>query len=412
MKEFWRKSSRSTVDSRQSTVLQSTVVSGLWTILLLVVLSCTNNKKQATAEKYTCPMHPEIVQDKPGTCPICFMDLVKKNKEGTEVEITTELNYLLKPTNALVMSSIKTITPVRDSMVVKARFNGVITYDTRKAVTISSRIAGRVEKLFVKYKFQQIHSGQKILEIYSPELVAAQRDLLYLLQSDPDNSSLINSSKEKLRLLGASEQQIAQVVSSKKEMTLFSVFSSADGYVIESDGKENEELSVREGMYLNAGQSIVNIIGTQQVWAEFDIPQREASQLKVNDLIRLKKDQENTIEGKINFVQPFFKGEEKFTKVRVCLNNPNGKYKVGQLVSGEIDQRKAALWIPSSARIDLGSKEIVFVKEDGVFKPKVITTIKDADGKLEVVQGLTESDSIAYDAHFMIDSESFIKIKD
>ena len=93
---------------------------GLWTLLLVISISCSQNKKQTAEEKYTCPMHPEIVQDKPGTCPICFMDLVQKNKKGIVIEITSDLNYLLKPTNALVMSSIKTITPVRESMVVTA----------------------------------------------------------------------------------------------------------------------------------------------------------------------------------------------------------------------------------------------------------------------------------------------------
>jgi len=95
---------------------------------------------------------------------------------------------------------------------------------------------------------------------------------------------MINSAKKKLRLLGASEQQIAQVVSSKKEMNSFPVFSSAEGYVT-TTGENADELSVREGMYLNAGQSIVNIINTQQVWAEFDITQTDATQLKVNNLI-------------------------------------------------------------------------------------------------------------------------------
>ena len=413
MREFW-KNKMSMVGSRWSIASRKRLWimdHGLWTLLLVILISCSQSKKEATSEKYTCPMHPEIVQDKPGTCPICFMDLVQKNREGAEIEITSELNYLLKPTNALVMSSIKTITPVHDTVTISSQFNGVISYDTRNAVIISSRIAGRVEKLFVKYKLQQIHRGQKILEIYSPELVTAQRDLIYLLQSDADNSSLINSSKEKLKLLGASEEQIVQIISSKKEMNSFPVFSSTEGYVI-TTGENESELSVREGMYLSSGQPIINIINTQQVWAEFDIPQKDAAQLKLNDLIRLKFDKENTVNAKINFVQPFFKGEERFTRVRVYLNNSQGRYKIGQLVIGVIDRQKEALWIPSSTRVDLGNKEIVFVKVGGAFKPKLIVTAKATGDKLEVIQGLTESDSIAYDAHFMIDSESFVKIKD
>jgi len=149
MRRFWKKSNRSTDKRSTVTALLSTVVCGLWTILLLSLIGCTQTKSRQLSKKYTCPMHPEIVKINRARAQFAFMDLVQKNREGAEIEMTSELNYLLKPTNALVMSSIKTITPVRDTVMVSTRFNGVITYDTRNAVTISSRIAGRVEKLFV-----------------------------------------------------------------------------------------------------------------------------------------------------------------------------------------------------------------------------------------------------------------------
>lgn len=419
MRKFWR-DKWSMVDSQWSMAiqislsrLQWTMDHGLWTITLLgVVLSCAQPKKEATTEKYTCPMHPEIIQDKPGTCPICFMDLVRKNREGEGVEITAELNYLLKPTNAQVMSSIKTVMPTRESNKVTEKFNGIITYDTRKAIVISSRVGGRIEKLFVKYKFQPIRRGQKILELYSPELITAQRDLVFLIQTDPENTALINSAKEKLRLIGATEDQIAQTIASKKEMNSFPVFSSADGYVTDEGEKEQNELFIREGMYLSTGQTIVKVINTQEAWAEFDIAQSKMAGLKLNDPIRIAVDDKNEIEAKVNFVQPFFKVEEKFTKVRVYLANPNNKYKIGQLVEGSLDQVRESLWIPASARLDLGTKEIAFVKKEGAFKSKLITTTRSFGDKREVVLGLSESDSIAYDAHFLIDSESFVKVNE
>lgn len=411
MKRFW-KDKLSTADSRQSTARQWIVDRNLWTFLLLVVMSCAQPKKEVATEKYTCPMHPEIVQDKPGTCPICFMDLVQKNREGQGVKITAELNYLLKPTNAQVMSSIKTVMPIRESNKLTEKFNGIITYDTRKATVISSRVGGRIERLFVKYKFQTIRRGQKILEIYSPELITAQRDLLFLVQTDPENTILINSAKEKLRLIGATEDQIAQTITSKKEMNSFPVFSPADGYVTDEAEKEQSELSIREGMYLSTGQTIVKVVNTQQVWAEFDIAQNKIAGLKLGDPILVAADSKNEIEAKVNFVQPFFKGEEKFTKVRVHLVNPDSKYKIGQLIEGSVDDVSESLWIPASARLDLGTKEIAFVKKDGAFKPKLITTSRNSGDKREVVRGLSERDSIAYDAHFLIDSESFVKVNE
>src|SRR5258706_3948537 len=186
MKKYWRKNNSSMVDSPWSIVksLQWTIDYGLWTINLLVAINCSQNKKQAQAKTYTCPMHPTVVQDKPGTCPVCGMDLVKKGKSGEEVKITTELNYLLKPTNAMVISSIKVITAVQMTMNFKMEAKGTVAHDTRKIATLSSRYNGRIEKLYVKYNLQPIYKGQKILEIYSPELITAQRELLYLLEKD------------------------------------------------------------------------------------------------------------------------------------------------------------------------------------------------------------------------------------
>ena len=203
--------------------------------LLIVLASCTGKEDHSAhaSSQYTCPMHPQIVQNKPGVCPICGMELVQKAREGGEVKITKELSNLLRPTSAAIVSSIKTIVPIRREMTLKAEANGIITYDTRRAATLPIRYGGRIEKLYVKYNFQPIYKGQKLLEIYSPELVTAQRELLYLLESDPENIPLINGAKQRLYLLGVSEGQVKQLTTSRKESYSFPVFSPVDGYIIE-----------------------------------------------------------------------------------------------------------------------------------------------------------------------------------
>src|SRR5579872_4288385 len=170
MREFWRKNRRSTARRRQSTTV-------LIILLLSIVLGCTQNKKVAQADTYICPMHPTVVSDKSGTCPVCGMELVLREKMGEEVVITDELNYLFRPVNTTVISSVKTINPTLNSMEVKTKLNGIITYDRRALTIISSRFNGRIEKLYVKYNFQSIRKGQKIMEIYSPDFLTAQRDL-------------------------------------------------------------------------------------------------------------------------------------------------------------------------------------------------------------------------------------------
>ncbi len=419
--------------------------------ILLAIWGCTTGDKGSQAEasdEYTCPMHPTIIQDKPGTCPICAMDLVRKGQTGEEVKITSELNYLLKPTNAVVTTSIRTITPEQKSMEIETIANGMITYDTRRSTSIPIRFGGRLDKLMIKYNFQPIRKGGKVLEIYSAELVAAQRDLLYLLGADSENMQLINGARERLALLGLSDAQISELEASKKESYSFSVYSPVNGYVIETpaspsindsesksavatpamsggmsggtpsqSGRQSSsgvvnELAIREGMYVSAGQGIFSVVNTEQVWAEFDLPQRDGGRIKVNDPIKIGVDHSSeTIEAKVNFVQPFFKDGENFTKIRVYLPNRSNHFRIGQLVTASFSTTRLSMWIPLSAKLDLGTSQVVFLKRRGVFRPKAIVTGVQSGDWIEILSGLEASDSLSYNAQFMVDSEGFIKVK-
>ncbi len=413
---------------------------------LLAATSCNKKTDHAVHDQYTCPMHPTIVQDKPGTCPICGMDLVKKGLPGQEVKITPELNNLLKPTNAMVTSSIRTIMPIEKVRDLNIKANGIITYDTRRSISIPIRFGGRIEKLSIKYNLQPVKRGQELLKIYSPELLTAQRDLLYLITSDKENTELINGAKQKLRLLGISDSQITGLISTGKESYSFPVYSPVNGYVVEEaaiaalepteksavsssmeggmDGRTrstipspgsqiSNELVTREGMYVNEGQAIFKVVNTDQVWAEFDVYQRDAASINVNDPVTLVSDNTSEkIEAKVNFIQPFFESGESFVKVRCYLSNAGDKLHIGQLLTAFFKSSSGnSLWIPLSARLDLGSAEIAFTKRRGVFRPKAVVTGQQSGDWIEIVSGLESTDSVAYNAQFMVDSESFIKVR-
>src|SRR5688500_15496931 len=154
-------------------------------VLLVTLTSCGHNGDHAeNADTYTCPMHPTVVSDRPGSCPVCGMDLVRKARAGEAVEITEDLSKLIKSPNEIVVASIKTIKGEYKSVPVTVQAQGVVTYDTRKIFTIPARVGGRIEKIYLKHAFQQVAKGQKIAEVYSPELIKAQRELLFLLEND------------------------------------------------------------------------------------------------------------------------------------------------------------------------------------------------------------------------------------
>ena len=416
----------------------------IFMLLTLLLFACsTKNHEHAensNTTAYTCPMHPDIVENEPGPCPICGMDLVKTTGHGEEIAISDELAFLLQPSNATVVSSISTVKPIKEDVRVTTTANGIITYDTRNAYTIPVRFGGRIEKLFVKYNFQPVRKGQKLLEIYSPELLTAQRELLFLLESDPDNSALIEAAKQKLRLLGVSDSQIRQLAESGTEQNSFAVYSPYDGYVVESQttapqtavptsnpasanaggmggmgGGGNvaispsaaqpasQELDVREGMYVNAGQTLFKVINTSTLRAEFDLYAADAPKIKVGEPVSITWGNQE-LETKVDFIQPFFNQGENFMKVRVYLSGGENSLKVGQLVKAHFESTvENALWIPALAVLDLGTKQVVFVKRNGVFKPQEVTTGRRSEGMIELVEGLSPDEDIAYNAQFMVD---------
>lgn len=435
--------------SRQSAVrLLLTAYCLLPTLLVvLMVTSCSTKSDQASSDTYICPMHPTVVSDRPSTCPVCGMDLVRKARPGEEVEITEDLARLIKSPNEVVIASIKTVKAQYESLPASVEAQGIVTYDTRYVYNIPARIGGRLEKVYLKYAFQTVRKGQKVADIYSPELLTAQRELLYLIENDKTNEELIKSAKSKLFLLGASEKQVDDIVERKEPMLNFSIFSAYDGYVIgenqqapamvtspvsnassmgggmgdtgmgstpqtvaTSTPQPDADLT-REGGYVTTGQALFKLVNTSALRVELSLAVAQAGVVKMGDKISLDLGNGKTEEAKIDFVQPFFTDGEEFVKVRVYVRNAD-ELRIGQLVSATLQfQTTETLWLPKEAILDTGVEKIAFVKERGVFKPKKIITGIRTNGSIEVRQGLASSDEVAANAQYMIDSESFIKSK-
>src|SRR5215813_4973188 len=154
--------------------------------LTLVFPACKNSEQRRAEtatkkEEWTCSMHPEIIRDKPGTCPICGMQLVKKEDNAIAIN-DLKINDLLKPTDQFVVSSIPVTTIRAKSVPIEVEVLGAIAYDTRLVNTISARVSGRIEKLYVKYRYQHVMKGERIMDIYSPDLLTTQEELLFLLK--------------------------------------------------------------------------------------------------------------------------------------------------------------------------------------------------------------------------------------
>lgn len=406
---------------------------------LLFFASCRrDNDHTEHQDTYTCPMHPTVISDRAGTCPVCGMDLVRKARPGEEVKITEDLSGLLRSPNETVVSSVKTITPQYKSMPTTIAATGRVAYDTKNIYSVPVRVAGRVEKMYVKYEFQLLKKGQKIADIYSPELATAQRELLYLVKNDGDNFILIDASKKKLQLLGVSSSEIERLLSHGQTNTVFSVFSPYAGYVItnsdspstvqgEAPRAKTGEMDAmgsavaappadnttpvitREGNYVKAGETLIKIVNTKDLRIDLQLSADRNGMIKRGDKIQLDIGAGENLQTTVDFVQPFFNEGENFLSVRVYVPQ-NSRLHIGQLVRATIELTSPeSLWIPREAVVDLGNDKVVFVKVRQALKPRKVQTGLRADNWIEVKEGLSSSDEIAANAYYLVDSESFIK---
>lgn len=387
-----------------------------------------NHDHENAAAEYTCPMHPDILKDKPGSCPICGMDLVKKETDGSA---STEigLDALLKPTNEFVVSSIPVTTIEKKEEQIEIEALGTIAYDTREVGTISSRVSGRIEKLYVRHRYQKINRGQRILDIYSPELMTAQQNLLFLVKNDPANTTFIQAAKEKLLLLGMSNQQLQQMLQSGKPSLTIAVYSNYSGHIHESatGGSMNtvagnmkdislitEEISLKEGMYLQKGQSIFTVYNPERAWAILNIYGDQQGLIKKGNAVRIIPETAplKNFRAIIDFIEPFYRKESKTLTARVYFDNSSLKIPIGSQVKATVfGNSKDAYWLPKEAVLSLGLDKVVFHKVDGGFKAHKVNTGILHEEHIQIISGLTAMDSVAANAQYLMDSESFIKQK-
>lgn len=378
----------------------------------------------STREMYTCPMHPQKIENHPGDCPICGMALVKKENASRELT-QIDLGTLLKPANNIVVSSVPVTTVQLSQQQLKVEALGSIEYDTRFIKIISARISGRIEKLYIKYRYQHVNAGDKIMDIYSPELLTAQQNLLFLIKSDPANTTIINAAKQRLLLLGMSSGQLQEVVSNGKPIYAVSVYSNYTGHVHEAGSMNNlseemntpgitQGLSIREGMYVERSQPIFQVNNMENSWVTLNLFAGDNSLIKAGTPVTIIPETapDKKFQSKINFIEPFYRNNSKTLTARIYFNNSKLMIPIGSQVKATIYINTGFNnWLPQEAVLSLGINKVVLLKEGNAFKVHTISTGITANDLIQVTDGLTNGDSVAANAQFLMDSESFLKVK-
>jgi RND family efflux transporter MFP subunit len=427
--------------------------------------------------KYTCGMHPFIISDKPGNCPICGMALTKIEGTAAPDAATTsssataakpsggarKILFYRNPMNPNVTSKtpakdemgmdyvpvyeddlkaggggvnlpegyatvqvgvervrlagIQTAPAVRETISHPVRAVGIVVPDERRVRRVQSKIEGWIEKLHTNFVGQLVTKGQPLLEIYSPELVASQREYLLALEMHnrmkenpyPEEremaAELVRSSRRRLELFDVPENFIAELERTKNPRRTVTLNAPASGYVT---GKE-----IFEGTRVMPGMDLLTVTDLSRVWIEADLYEYEAQAVRVGQTASLETvaDPGAKLKGRVAFIYPTFSPETRTLKVRFEFPNPGLRLKPQMYANVALDLHSVTgVVVPDSALIETGVRVIAFVDSGtGSFEPREVKVGVRGGGKAQILSGVKAGEKVAVGANFLLDSESKLR---
>lgn len=382
----------------------------LASISIFSLHSCTEgvteqNTEVSQKQTYTCPMHPQIVSDKPGTCPICGMDLVPFDKSNVSDFLT-----LSEPQQAL--ANITTDTIKTGSFSSFKQLNGRLAVDPSQTEFISSRVAGRIEALYVKQTGVPVRKGQPLYKIYSEQLAALQQEYLISIAQtakfpeDKKFEQLAEAARQKLLLYSQTEAQIRQLKSGKQTSPYVTYASPADGIV--------SELLVTEGQYVAEGSSIMSLEAYNTIWVEADLYPAEASLVKKGSVVNV------TIAGfenepqkmRIEFIAPALQAGSQLLTIRGSIPNLHIQLKAGMQATVELPvaNTSKAITLPVDAVIRDGKGAHIWTETGiGKFAPKMVETGSENFNRIEITKGVEEGDVVVVSGAYLLYSEFVLK---
>jgi multidrug efflux pump subunit AcrA (membrane-fusion protein) len=406
---------------------------------------------------YTCGMHPQVVQDKPGNCPICGMRLTPIRKQGasgsaqqsqsktpgqrkvkyykstmTPGEISPtprkdsmgmDMVPVYEDEAAAAESQTIAIDPVttqnmgiRTALVTRGplrriiRTVGVIDYNESALADVTTKFKGWVEKLYVDATGQQVHRGEPLFEIYSPELYSGQREYLLALEggtNTPGAASLRTSALTKLKFFDISDEQIADLERTREPRKTLRIVAPQDGFVIDK--------MVVEGQMVDPGMKIYRLADLGLVWVQAQIYEQDLAYLKLGQeaTVTLSYLPDREFRGRVTYIYPNVDEKTRTARVRMEFHNPGYFLKPGMFTTVQVSSELEAsvLLVPDMAILRSGEKNTLFVARDGgKFEPRTLVLGPQAENDMyQAISGVREGERIVTSGQFMLDSESQLR---
>lgn len=399
---------------------------GILLILFLLVLpmvgqagAAEHDHDHGEAETvWTCSMHPQIQLPEFGQCPICFMDLIevpKDNSAGTR----QSLRQISFDERARKLARVEVVPVIRGSAGIVTRMVGKVDYDETRVGTITAWVAGRIDTLHVDYTGARVRKGQAMAEIYSPELLTAQAELIQAVgavKNFKDSGSTIlkntvvrteKAAQDKLRLLGLTSEQIAEVVKRGKPLDHITLLAPMTGIAI----KKN----VFEGMYVQTGAPIYTIADLDRLWVVLEAYESDLQGISLGQQVSfvVAAFPGRPFQGKVSYIDPLVNDKTRTIRVRLNVDNGENLLKPGMFVRAQarklvaVADENLPLLIPVSAPLITGKRALVYVQlpsQEGVYLGKEVILGPRRGDFYQVESGLMEGELVVSAGNFKIDS--------
>ncbi|WP_181304930.1 efflux RND transporter periplasmic adaptor subunit [Rufibacter sp. XAAS-G3-1] len=376
----------------------------------LFLLSCVEqHEHHETAEAgttYTCPMHPQIVEDEPGSCPICNMDLVPVKKQAPG---STAASIMLSD-NQMKLGNI-TARPVRMGQVGSSTIlTSRLVVDQTQADLISSRATGRIERLYVKETGQPIRKGQPLYDLYSESLLTLEQEYLLALdqvQAFPGETqfaSILEAARRKLLLTGLTNAQINRIARSKRLDARITFAAPVSGTVT--------EITAAEGVYVAEGSPLYRVSRLNTIWVEAELYAQETNQVTVGTPVEVTVPGVSTpLKTKISFINPEFRQNSQVVVARAALPNPKGTLIPGTQATIHLPAPvNRALTLPLDAVIRNSQGAHVWVRTgENTFSPRMVTLGEESAHQVAIASGLSTNDTVVVTGAYLLYSEFVLK---
>ena len=358
------------------------------------------------AEEWICSMHPQIRQAEFGLCPICEMDLIPAGSNNSDAPLVLQMTEA-----AVKLANIQTTKIGSSSGGGQAsrtiRLSGKVQADERLASSQVAHVPGRIEKLYVTFTGEQVSVGQKLADIYSPDLIAAQRELLEAVKLTSVNPNLLEAARNKLRFWKISNNTITNIETSGKIQEIFPLFAAESGIVT------NRRVST--GDYLRQGEPLFDLVNLGNVWVLFDAYEESLANIKVGSRIEFTTPTfpNKTFKTRVIFIDPLINPQTRTASIRTEVNNAGGKLKPEMFVNGILQgnasaKSKTQLAVPKTAVMWTGKRSVVYVKvpdtEIPSFQFREIEIGERLGDAYQVLSGLENGEEVVTYGSFTIDA--------